>query len=51
MFAKNDEEKRNRLWKTAISVSTLVYYSDRSILCDKIIYIESSGRNVGTGGQ
>ena len=24
MFAKNDEEKRNRLWKTAISVSTLV---------------------------
>ena len=50
MFAKNDEEKRNRLWKTAISVSTLVI-SDRSILCDKIIYIESSGRNVGTGGQ
>ena len=24
MFAKNDEEKRNRLWKTAISVSTVV---------------------------
>lgn len=50
MFAKNDEEKRNRLWKTAISVSTLVIILI-SILCDKIIYIESSGRNVGTGGQ
>ena len=50
MFAKNDEEKRNRLWKTAISVSTLVIILI-AVFFVIIIYIESSGRNVGTGGQ
>lgn len=50
MFAKMMKKKKSSLEDCDISIHT-GYYSDRSILCDKIIYIESSGRNVGTGGQ